>query len=90
MSPPRSYRLIGPDGIPYTSTEKGSIGGHRGTRIYGRLDCKAALRAIARGGPYPQNRVFFVDEATAQQAGYRPCAICMRSQYDEWKKRERR
>ena len=28
----------------------GTLGGHRGTRIYGRLDCPAALRAIARGG----------------------------------------
>jgi hypothetical protein len=86
----RSYRLIGADGNPYTTTEKGSLGGHRRTKIYGRLDCSAALRAIARGGPYPRYRVFFVDEETATRAGYRPCAVCMRSQYDTWKKRARR
>src|SRR4051812_46501741 len=31
------YRLIGPDGIPYESRTKGTLGGLRGTRIYGRL-----------------------------------------------------
>lgn len=86
----RAYRLIGPDGSPYFSTTKGALGGHRGTKIYGRLDCESALRAIARGGPYPRYRVFFADEATAASAGYRPCAICMRPEYDAWKKRERR
>ena len=84
-----SYRLIGPDGMPYISPRKGELGGHRGTKIYGRLDCRAALRAIARGGPYVRYRVFFADEATAVSAGYRPCAVCMRSAYDEWKKRTR-
>ena len=83
----RSYRLLGADGVPYTSTTKGLLGGHRGTKIYGRLDCAAALRAIARGGPYPRLRVFFADEPTAVSAGYRPCAVCMRSEYDAWKKR---
>ena len=87
---PRGYRLIGPDGSPYSSTRKGTVGGHRGTKIYGRLDCAAALRALARGGPYARHRVFFADETTAASAGYRPCAVCMRSEYDAWKKRERR
>lgn len=82
----RTYRLVGPDGAPYQSASKGTFGGHRRTRIYGRLDCPAALRAIARGGPYPKFRVFFDDEATAVAAGYRPCGVCMRERYREWKR----
>jgi len=87
---PRSYRLIGADGASYTSAAKAALGGHSGTKIYGRLDCPAALRAIARGGPYARYRVFFADEPTAVRAGYRPCAVCMRLRYAEWKKSARR
>jgi methylphosphotriester-DNA--protein-cysteine methyltransferase len=61
-------------------TTRGTIGGHRGSRIYGRLDCPSALRAIADGG-YVKHRVFFVDEAEAIAAGYRPCARCMPEMY---------
>ena len=86
----RSYRLIGPDGTSYTSTTRGAIGGHRGTRIFGRLDCRAALGAIERGGPYTRFRVFFADQATAVSAGYRPCAVCMPAEYREWKKHAKR
>ena len=50
-------------------TIRGTLGGHRGTKIYGRLDCPSALRAIARGG-YVKYRVFFADEAAAIAAGY--------------------
>jgi methylphosphotriester-DNA--protein-cysteine methyltransferase len=60
------------------------LGGHRLTKIYGRLDCPSALRAIARGG-YVRHRVFFADEAAAIGAGYRPCARCMTERYKEWK-----
>lgn len=66
------------------SAEAGTLGGHRQSRIYGRLDCPAALRAIACGG-YVAQRVFFLDEVTARSAGYRPCAVCMPEQYAEWK-----
>ncbi|WP_241757768.1 Ada metal-binding domain-containing protein [Myxococcus landrumensis] len=62
----------------------GSLGGHRAGRLYGRLDCRAALQAIARGG-YVKHRVFFRDEATAIVAGYRPCAVCMPAEYARWK-----
>ncbi|HEY2508682.1 MAG TPA: Ada metal-binding domain-containing protein [Streptosporangiaceae bacterium] len=82
------YVLIGADGKPYRSMRKGTIGGHRPTRIFGRLDCPAALRAIARGG-YVTHRVFFADRATAMQAGYRPCAVCMRDAYQAWRGRAR-
>jgi hypothetical protein len=49
----QSWKLVGPDGKPYSSAVPGTLGGHRRTRIYGRLDCPAALRAIARGGYIP-------------------------------------
>jgi methylphosphotriester-DNA--protein-cysteine methyltransferase len=62
----------------------GTFGGHRKTRIYGRLDCPSALRAIARGG-YVKHRVFFADEATAVAAGYRPCSRCLPDRYRDWK-----
>jgi methylphosphotriester-DNA--protein-cysteine methyltransferase len=81
---PREYTLIGPDGRPYASARPGTLGGHRGTKIYGRLDCPGAARAIARGG-YVRSRVFFADEATAVAAGYRPCAVCMPAEYRQWK-----
>jgi methylphosphotriester-DNA--protein-cysteine methyltransferase len=66
---------------------RGTFGGHRGTRIYGRLDCPSALRAIAGGG-YAEHRVFFPDEAAAVAAGYRPCARCMPERYRAWKASE--
>src|ERR1700694_5876973 len=65
------WKLVGPDGKPYASALPGKLGGHRHNRIYGRLDCPAALRAIARGG-YVTNRVFFSTEEDARAAGYRP------------------
>jgi methylphosphotriester-DNA--protein-cysteine methyltransferase len=63
---------------------RGTVAGHRGTRIYGRLDCPSALRAIANGG-YVTYRVFFTTEADAVAAGYRPCAVCMPARYRAWK-----
>jgi hypothetical protein len=84
MNGPQTYTLLGADSKPYQSASKGQWGGHRDTRIYGRLDCPAALRAIAHGG-YTQYRVFFADQATAIAAGYRPCATCCPDRYQEWK-----
>ncbi|WP_271408360.1 Ada metal-binding domain-containing protein [Pseudomonas sp. Q1-7] len=78
-----NWTLLGADGQPYPSPVPGTLGGHRRTRIYGRLDCPAALRAIARGG-YVKQRVFFLDEASARAAGYRPCARCMAASYRAW------
>lgn len=82
----RTYTLLGPDRRPYRSTIPGTLGGHKRGRLYGRLDCPAALRAIARGG-YVGNRVFFADEATAIAAGYRPCAVCLPREYAAWRAR---
>jgi hypothetical protein len=41
------------------------FGGNTRLRIYGRLDCPSALRAIKRGPTYARYRVFFADEASA-------------------------
>ncbi len=81
----KTFTLIGPDGKPHPSPWSGTFGGHRGGKLYGRLDCRAALQAIARGG-YVKHRVFFADEPTAIAAGYRPCAVCMPQEYAAWKK----
>jgi methylphosphotriester-DNA--protein-cysteine methyltransferase len=78
------YKLIGRDGTSYESATPGTLGGHKATRIYGRLDCPSALRALADGG-YVTHRVFFADEATAIAAGYRPCARCLPERYRDWK-----
>lgn len=80
----RTWTLLGADRKPYESETPGTLGGHRRSRIYGRLDCPGAARAIARGG-YVANRVFFADEETAIAAGYRACAVCMREEYRVWK-----
>lgn len=84
-----SYTLMGPDLVPYESTMPGTVGGHRGSRIYGRLDCPSALRALAAGG-YVRHRVFFADESTAVAAGFRPCGVCMREAYLSWRQAEGR
>ncbi|WNI17071.1 Ada metal-binding domain-containing protein [Actinacidiphila sp. ITFR-21] len=79
-----TYTLLGADRTTCRSTRPGTLGGHRANRIYGRLDCPSALRALARGG-YVKNRVFFADEATARAAGYRPCGRCLPHEYRTWK-----
>jgi Metal binding domain of Ada len=80
----RRWTLLDAAGRPYESTNQGQLGGHRRSRIYGRLDCPAALHAIARGG-YVTERVFFADERAAVRAGYRPCAVCLPEAYARWK-----
>lgn len=84
-----SYRLTGADGRVYESAVKGTLGGHRGTKVYGRLDCPSALRYVAKG-TYQKSRVFFADEATARAAGYCPCGVCMREEFRVWKGSEDR
>ena len=71
-----TWTLLSADGQPYESAVPGTLGGHRRARIYGRLDCRAA---------YVQHRVFFLNEADARAAGYRPCAVCMPQAYAAWK-----
>lgn len=86
MTAAKTYTLIGRDGRPYLSPSEGAWGGHRRSKIYGRLDCPSAARAIARGD-YVRHRVFFADEDTAVAAGYRPCAVCCPDRYRAWKAR---
>jgi len=85
----RTWTLLGPDRKPFASARRGTLGGHHGTRIFGRLDCPSALRAIARGG-YVRQRVFFLNRAQARAAGYRPCAVCLPKEYAAWKATGRR
>lgn len=62
-----SWTLTGPDGASYQSDRPGTVGGNRRSKLYGRLDCRSALQALARGG-YALDRVFFLDEHAAQTA----------------------
>lgn len=84
-APGRLWTLLDAQRRPFPSPRPGTLGGNGRARIYGRLDCPAALAAIARGGPYARHRVFFADEAAALAAGYRPCGRCMREEYRLWK-----
>jgi hypothetical protein len=79
----KRYKLTAPDGSTYESDAPGELGGYRKQRIYGRLDCSSAIRALPRG--YAQHRVFFKDEAAAIAASYRPCGICLRPLHKIWK-----
>lgn len=81
MSP---FTLLDADGVPRPSATPGTLGGHRRSKVYGRLDCPGALRWIAKGH-YVTHRVFFADEATAIAAGFRPCGTCLRARHAEWK-----
>jgi methylphosphotriester-DNA--protein-cysteine methyltransferase len=78
-----AFILLDANRRPYLSATPGRFGGHRKTNVYGRLDCRSALRTIAAGG-YVTNRVFFDDEQTAVSAGYRPCAVCLPEAYQAW------
>ncbi|GAA1839819.1 hypothetical protein GCM10009836_18770 [Pseudonocardia ailaonensis] len=85
----RTYILLDSRGRPHRTRTPGTLGGHRRLRLYGRLDCPSAARAIARGH-YVRHRVFFADEATAIVAGYRPCAVCLPVRYAAWKEQVHR
>ena len=59
MSNHKKYTLVGADEKPYLSEEKGALGGNRATKVYGRMDCPAALRALRSKdrNTFVQNRV---------------------------------
>ncbi len=81
----KQYKLLGSDGKGYRSEAPGELGGDSELKIYGRLNCPSALSTIRRfPGSYEKSRVFFSDEKTALEAGYRPCGNCMRKQYKEY------
>jgi hypothetical protein len=54
---PKPYRLTAPDGSTYESDTPGELGGYKKDKIYGRLDCPSAIRALPKG--YAKHRVFF-------------------------------
>lgn len=81
------YKLINEKNEEYLCDKKGTLGGNKKLKIYGKLDCPSAIKWIEKGH-YIKNRVFFPDEETAIKAGYRPCAICMKKEYDEWKEKK--
>lgn len=80
----KNYRLMDGNGNFYYTPLPGCLGGYKRRKIYGRLDCKSAASAIAKGG-YVAHRIFFKDEQTAIQAGFRLCAKCMPEEYAKWK-----
>lgn len=84
MTDRKLYKLLDKNGNIYLSETKGTLGGHKKLKIYGKLNCPSAHKHIANG-QYVQHRVFFANEKTALAAGYRPCGICMRSEYLRWK-----
>ena len=55
------------------------FGGNASLKIYGTLHCRSGKRMKKA------NRVFFQSEAEAITQGYRPCAHCMHSAYQQWK-----
>ncbi len=67
----------------WTKIKRGEIvlGGNKKLKIYGCLDCRAGKRMKV------ENRVFFENETRAINAGYRPCAVCMRKEYLLWKRK---
>jgi methylphosphotriester-DNA--protein-cysteine methyltransferase len=83
----KRYMLLAPSGVQVESVTPGKLGGNARSRIYGRLDCPSALRALSQGEIYARSRVFFADEASAVAAGYRPCGRCMPEAYRAWKEK---
>lgn len=78
------YKLRDKNNKEYISKIPGTLGGHKKLKIYGKLDCSSALRFISEG-KYVNNRIFFESEEVARDAGYRPCARCMKKEYKIWK-----
>ena len=80
----KKYKLIDANGEEYYSSTPGVLGGNKKLKIYGRLDCPSANSWLKKGF-YKRNRVFFANEEDAISAGYRPCAVCMKEEYLNWK-----
>lgn len=85
MATTKTFRLLGADGRHYQSPTPGLFAGNARAKIYGRLDCPSALRALRRGPTYARYRVFFADEESARAAGFRPCGVCLRAAYKKWR-----
>lgn len=61
------------------SKELVTLAGNRKLKIYGNLQCKSGKKMKL------ENRVFFVSEQAALEAGFRPCGHCLRDAYLSWK-----
>lgn len=81
-----SHQLLGKN--PFTRSRqlkiligKGlvTMAGNKKLKIYGTLECNSGKRMGT------ENRVFFVSEKAAKEAGFRPCGHCMRKAYLVWK-----
>ena len=83
------YKLVNNQNETYYSEIKGQLAGNKRLKIYGKLDCPSALRWIKKGH-YIKDRVFFSNEKEAIAAGYRPCGICMKKEYEVWKGMQRK
>lgn len=83
-------KLVGRDGMIYETDVMGTLGGHKGTKVYGQLEtCPSANAALKRNPEsYKKSRVFFADQATAIAAGFRPCGACMKPEYAIWKAKQ--
>jgi methylphosphotriester-DNA--protein-cysteine methyltransferase len=56
------------------------FGGNKRLKIYGTLSCKSGKRMKK------ENRVFFYSKQEAIDHGFRPCAHCMKAEYENWKR----
>lgn len=56
------------------------LAGNKKLKIFGLLSCWSGKKMKKT------NRVFFTSEEEPVQAGYRPCAHCMRQAYNTWKR----
>ena len=84
----KQFKLIDSNNQIYLSDTKGTIGGNKKLKIYGKLDCPSAKRWIDKG-KYTSNRIFFETEEIAIAAGYRPCSVCMPKEYEKWKNKQK-
>lgn len=55
----KKYKLLDGNSDEYLSDVPGKLGGNKGLKIYGKLDCPSANRWIEKGH-YVDNRVFFL------------------------------
>lgn len=59
--------------------EEIALSGNMRLKIYGMLHCWSGKRMNK------ENRVFFKSKEEATATGFRPCGLCMRSEYKKWK-----
>lgn len=73
--PQRKYKVL-KNGKIIESVVPGRYAGHKGYKIFGRLDCKSGMNMKK------ENRVFFLSWTDAIAEGYRPCKNCNPTPHD--------